>query len=562
VKEQVDSQLVGLAQAGDAEAYGQLFERYQSKIYNFAYSILGHAEDARDVTQDAFIRVFEALPGKQDLDFSPYVYRTARNLAYDVARTRGRFIGDSGTTLDAQVADGLDADPESASLFSEQQAKVRAAITALPTDYRAILTLREIDEMSYQEIADSLGMPRNTVGVMISRARLKFRGAFRMQYVDANKLAEECKDMLPKLSAYIDGELKQAEVIQVDEHLDGCPLCRLAVDQMREASKSYRAFIPLIPPIALKADVFSRFLHTPGSSGTGGVGQQAGGEGQAAQGGESPVGGQGGGTDAGSTADGSGRQGGPSAGDPAADGRGGGADSAEGASRSSQSVKSLTLKKALKSPALWVLLGLTALLLVAGGVGIATGWGTGTVAPTSESPTAPAITAVAPASFIAASEATVAAPSMVASAAIVPTDVAVAEAAVKDVEAPQTPARKSPSNGVLVSSDHVTLRWHSVTDPSGVRYGVEVQQWIGGGEGWHGLSVKTLDAQHHHTDVPIKIRWRVWAVDGAGNRSAKSSWWIVVRAADEPDEPAAPSADPTWSVPPITVPYAPDVPLR
>ena len=47
VRQQADSQLVGLAQAGDAEAYGQLFERYQSKIYNFAYSILGHAEDAR-----------------------------------------------------------------------------------------------------------------------------------------------------------------------------------------------------------------------------------------------------------------------------------------------------------------------------------------------------------------------------------------------------------------------------------------------------------------------------------------------------------------------------------
>ena len=547
MREQIDSQLVELAQAGDAEAYGQLFERYQSKIYNFAYSILGHAEDARDVTQDAFIRVFEALPGKQELDFSPYVYRTARNLAYDVARTRGRFIGDSGTTLDAQVADGLDADPESASLFAEQQAKVRAAITALPTDYRAILTLREVDEMSYQQIADSLGMPRNTVGVMISRARLKFRGAFRMQYVDANKLAEECKDMLPKLSAYIDGELKPAEVVKVDEHLDGCPLCRLAVDQMREASKSYRAFIPLIPPIALKADIFSslsRSLH--GWPGSGGSGPVPGADGQTAPSADSP---DGAGSSEGDTG---GQSGANKSGEPTADGRGGGADPELETGQPSQSVKMLTLKKALKSPVLWVAIGLSILLMGVAGTGIATGWGRGPGASVSVPTPELAITAVSSALLTE----TVAATSTVATAAVVQTDVAlvVAEA---DVKAPPTPSRTSPSNGALVNSDSVTLRWRSVKDPSGVHYGVEVQQWIGGGEGWHALATKTLDATHYHTDVPIKIRWRVWALDGAKNRSATSSWWIVVRAAEGEGDQEAPSTTPTEpSAPPrLILPY-------
>ena len=560
MREQLDSQLVDLAQAGDAEAYGQLFERYQSKIYNFAYSILGHAEDARDVTQDAFIRVFEALPGKSELEFQPYVYRTTRNLAYDIARTRGRFTGDSESALDTQVEPALEADPEGSSLFREQTAKVRAAITALPDDYRAVLTLREIDEMSYQQIADSLGMPRNTVGVMISRARLKFRGAFRMQYVDANRLAEECKGMLPKLSAYIDGELKPAEVAAVDEHLEGCPLCRLAVDEMREATKSYRAFIPLLPPIALKADVFSRLSQLevwPGADGGGSASGSAGdgsgeGGGQGTEGathgsGTSPVGSESGGPRAAEQA---------SSGEGAADGLGsGGPDTAEDPVVP-QAAKSLSLKKALKSPAVWIGLSLLVLLLFAGGIGLATGWGQngrGATGQVSTAPEPPVVLAVS-------AEATLPAPAP----AIIESDV-VSELQLKDVEAPPTPDRTSPGDGALVSSDNVRLRWRAVEDPSGVRYGVEVQQWVGGGEGWQGLSADTLDATHYHSEVPIKIRWRVWAVDKAGNRSGKTSWWSVVRAADNGGSQAAPSKPPTATTAPAprrAVPVVPFYPLR
>ncbi len=555
MREQIDSQLVGLAQAGDAEAYGRLFERYQSKIYNFAYSILGHAEDARDVTQDAFIRVFEALPGKQDLEFSPYVYRTARNLAYDVARARGRFIGDSQTALDAQSEDGLDAAPEDSSLFKEQQAKVRAAITALPTDYRAVLTLREIDEMSYQQIADSLGMPKNTVGVMISRARLKFRGAFRMQYVDADKLAAECKDMLPKLSAYIDGELKPGEVASVEEHLGGCPLCRLAVDEMREATRSYRAFIPLIPPAALKADVFSRFLHSPVSSGASGADQAATGDGGATPGGTETSGAQGR-VDPGSR----GHVDGPLAegdgGAASADGRGGGADQSAETDLSQQTVKSLKLKKALKSPVLWALVGTGLLLLMLGGWRLTAGRNGG-VDPSAGAGSQAGSAMTGLSSRLIASA--VSATSTMGSSASIQTEVATDLTG--DVAAPPIPSRTSPSDGALVSSDHVTLRWHSVIDPSGVNYGVEVQQWIGGGEGWQGMATKTTAEDHLYTSVPLKIRWRLWAVDGAGNRSAKSSWWLVVRAADSGGGKAAPSTTPTPSGQ-VMVPYIPVAPLR
>ena len=551
MREQTDLELVGLAQGGDADAYGRLFERHQSKIYNFAYSILGQAEDARDVTQDAFVRVFEALPGKQDLDFSPYLYRTARNLSYDVARARGRYIGDPETTLDAQEEKGMDADPERSSLFREQQDKVREAVTALSADYRAVLTMREIDELSYQQIADALGMPRNTVGVMLSRARLKFRGAFRMQYVDADKLAAECKDMLPKLSAYLDEELSPAERAKVDDHLDGCPLCRLALDEMREATKSYRALIPLVPPVAIRADVFSRLPHLGGTGGPAGGGGGA--DGSAGTGG---TGQGGGGAGAGPSSGSSATAGGYGGGSDGADGMGSGGPGADtevlaqthAGAAPEATAKTMSLKKLLspKSPVLWLLLGAVVVVLaLLAGVGITTGWGRGqgsdgqaTVA--TVTPSAP----ISPVSITSTSGVVSAEDS---SSAQEPASTGANDA---DTDAPPRPGQLSPEDGALVSSDRVTLRWESVSDPSGVTYRIEVQQWIGGGEGWQPYATSSGEGTSYRTDVPLKIRWRVRASDGAGNRSSNTGWWIVVHAADEGG--SQPSTDPTVTPSPTT----------
>jgi RNA polymerase sigma factor (sigma-70 family) len=276
MRETTDQDLVAAVQAGDTAAYGPLFDRYQTRIYNFAYGILGHPEDARDVTQDAFVRVFEALPRKEHVEFSAYLYRAARNAAYDVTRARGR-VGDP-EALETVLDDAMDADPERSSLFAEQTETVRDALAALSEDHRAVLMLREMQELSYQEIADALDMPRNTVGVLLMRSRLKFKGAFRMSHVDVDALAAECQAMLPKLSAYLDGELSPVEQGRVEAHLEECPLCRLALDDMREASKSYRAFVPLLPPPGMLDEVLLRIARAsadvrPPSDAGGGTGE-------------------------------------------------------------------------------------------------------------------------------------------------------------------------------------------------------------------------------------------------------------------------------------------------
>lgn len=254
-----DEQLVLKVNQGDSSAYESLFEKYQGAIYNFSYSIVGNSEDAKDVAQEAFIKVFEALPRLSQLNFSAYLYRTARNIAIDEIKAKKRF--GQPDILETKEETNIHTDPQRALLLGEQQAQVKAVAQRLPEDQRTALTLREIQELPYEQISSIMDMPKNSVGVLLMRARMKFKQEFRMSQLDTEKLSSECKRMLPLLSALMDNELDAVKKTEVKDHLKDCPLCRLALEEFTQASKSYRAIIPLIPPAALKAKVFSRTSH-------------------------------------------------------------------------------------------------------------------------------------------------------------------------------------------------------------------------------------------------------------------------------------------------------------
>ncbi len=475
-----DTELVALARCGDTAAYGELFERWQSKIYNFAYGILGNSEDAADVTQDSFVRVWESLPRLEQLKFGPYVYRTARNLAYDVTRTRGRVAADP-TPLDFQTDDSVFADPERVALLREQQATVREATAELTDEQRAVLTLREMQELSYEEIAQVMEMPRNTVGVYLSRARLKFKGAFRMNAVDADKLSAECQKMLPLLSALIDDELSAEERVRVEEHLDGCPLCHWALDEMREASTSYRALLPLIPPAGIGAGLFGRI-------------EQAGAA-------EAPPG--------------------TRACDPL--------PAAQTAPARRGWFRSLSRRQkgALVFATVAFLAGLGM-----GGVALLSAPENGVDAPASSTPTS--------AGHVPTSAATT--PELFASPTSPPASFEPKEpaaASVLDPEAldttpPGPPDLMSPPDGYRSDDIYVELEWLSVEDPSGVSYTIEVEALFtyGSGSSWNpALELGGLRGTTYAFEVPAPTsRWRVRATDGAGNEGPPGVWRTITLA--------------------------------
>ncbi|RJQ42327.1 MAG: sigma-70 family RNA polymerase sigma factor [Gaiellales bacterium] len=271
--ELTDSQLALMAGRGDADACRRLFERYQHPVYNFVYRMVDNAEDASDIVQDAFIKVYNVLGRQEVRNFSAYLYRTARNLAYDEMRRRSRFA-DVDQELLAPEDPNIYADPQRALLLAEQMQKVRQAAGGLSENQRAALVLRELEGLDYDQMAEVMESNRNAVGALLSRARLKFREELRMAQVRTDMAPEECEEAIALLSPYIDGELAGEDIAYVERHLEQCGFCAAAFEEMREASRSFRVLIPVIPPADM-AEAFTRRLREAGDAAAQTAGGQA-----------------------------------------------------------------------------------------------------------------------------------------------------------------------------------------------------------------------------------------------------------------------------------------------
>jgi RNA polymerase sigma-70 factor (ECF subfamily) len=178
VAKETDKELVRRVKKGDKQAFDLLFLRYQHKILNLVSRYLRDPEDVQDVTQEAFIKAFRALPRfRGDSAFYTWLYRIAINTAKNhlVARSR-RPPGTDVDVEDAEFMDGTDAlkdseSPESALARDELKAAIDAAIQDLPDDLRSAVTLREFDGLSYEQIAEIMDCPVGTVRSRIFRAR-------------------------------------------------------------------------------------------------------------------------------------------------------------------------------------------------------------------------------------------------------------------------------------------------------------------------------------------------------------------------------------------------------
>ena len=122
---------------------------------------------------------------------------------------------------------------------------MRRANAALAPRQRLVLALRELEDRSYAEIGELVGLKENAVAQLISRARLRLREELRLVEVDRSKLPAECQELLPALSAYLDGQLGGAVAERMLAHVESCENCQKALVEMREASKLYRALLPI-----------------------------------------------------------------------------------------------------------------------------------------------------------------------------------------------------------------------------------------------------------------------------------------------------------------------------
>ena len=165
---------------GDTNAFEELVLEYEKKVYNVALRMLNNSEDAADMTQEAFIKAYNSLSGfRGDSKFSVWLTRIVSNLCLDFMRSRNRrptvslsMEDEDGEDVQLDIAD-ISQSPEQLLERSLTRESVRRGLQSLPEDYREILLLREIQGLSYDEIAAALDIEVGTVKSRIFRGRKK-----------------------------------------------------------------------------------------------------------------------------------------------------------------------------------------------------------------------------------------------------------------------------------------------------------------------------------------------------------------------------------------------------
>ena len=177
-----DSVLVGRVLEGDQGAYRLLVERYQGKLFSVAYGVLRNREDAREVTQEAFIKAYKKLPDfRRDSSFYTWIYRITVNLGIDFRRKayRNRETELDETRIVPEDAHHTGPRPmptPGASLERKMLGgRIREAIDKLPADQRTAIVLREVQGLSYKEIADAMDCAEGTVMSRLYYGRKKLQ---------------------------------------------------------------------------------------------------------------------------------------------------------------------------------------------------------------------------------------------------------------------------------------------------------------------------------------------------------------------------------------------------
>lgn len=173
-----DEDWVAAALDGDPAAFGHLMARWQRPVYRTIWRIVGQAQDAEDLTQETFLRAYAALAHFDPrYRFGGWIVRIATNLSLNFRRRRGResFQGASIEEADAfferQPDNAASSSPERRTAIQAQSAQLWQAVEALPDDFRVVVYLRHVIELSYEEIAATLDLPMGTVKSRLARAR-------------------------------------------------------------------------------------------------------------------------------------------------------------------------------------------------------------------------------------------------------------------------------------------------------------------------------------------------------------------------------------------------------
>ena len=175
-----DEELISRFQSGDEGAYIELVNRYRDRIYNFVFQFLGDIEEAEDVAQNTMIKLYEKKHYYKEIaKFSTWIYTIARNLANTELRKRKRrkitYLSQMSRKEKQYEIPAIQNDVDKSLNDDYINKRIKKAIQKLPEHFKSIIILRDIQEFSYDEISNIVGVPLGTVKSRINRARLQLQ---------------------------------------------------------------------------------------------------------------------------------------------------------------------------------------------------------------------------------------------------------------------------------------------------------------------------------------------------------------------------------------------------
>jgi RNA polymerase sigma-70 factor (ECF subfamily) len=178
-----DQDLIADCLQGNTDAFGELVHRYQDRLFNTVFRLVGNAEDAQDVVQDAFLSAYQSLHSfKGDSLFFTWIYRIAINTAISLKRKQKTTLsidagGDQGRSIDPLDSSEF-SQPEHALEMAEEEQQIQMALNRLSPEHRTVLVMKDIEGQKYEAMAEVLGVPIGTIRSRLHRARLELRQIF------------------------------------------------------------------------------------------------------------------------------------------------------------------------------------------------------------------------------------------------------------------------------------------------------------------------------------------------------------------------------------------------
>jgi RNA polymerase sigma factor (sigma-70 family) len=223
-----------------------------------------NADAADELMQEVFVRFIERFPRPPaEMNVGAYLKAMARNVLWNQLRDDHE-VPDGDLESSARADEDLEHDPERSALLGEQQSRVRRCAALLTGRQRRALTLRDVEGYSYAEIGSELGIATDAVAQVISRARIRLRGALRRAEIDIDDMPASCRDMLRPLSDYLDGKAA-LHAPEIEGHLADCASCRQTLALFEEAGSRLRG----IAPFVAFAGLITRFRRGGGGASPG-----------------------------------------------------------------------------------------------------------------------------------------------------------------------------------------------------------------------------------------------------------------------------------------------------